>query len=137
MCQCGCGEFPVTNGYQLPDGKVVGYGVYRGCEDCYAGPGVSFYVFPNKKSQWLREAKIEPYKPDEDGGNKGYGISVSFFEVRDLREALKTMEPLYKNSEFGDQTLDEWIEENGLEMMQKAMKMFAKRCGEMQEGRSL
>jgi len=37
------------------------------------------------------------------------------------------MEPMYKNSEFGDQTLDEWLEENGLEMMQKAMKIFTDR----------
>lgn len=129
MCQCGCGEFPITEAYKLPKGEVVGIGTYQGCSDCFAGPGFAIYVFPSKRSgkEWLREAKLQEYTPNEFGGNGGQGISLSLFEVRDLREALKTMEPLYKNSEFGDQTLDEWLEENGLEMMQKAMKLFAKR----------
>jgi len=129
MCQCGCGEFPITEAYKLPKGEVLGIGFYRGCEDCFAGPGVAVYVFPSRRAgkEWLRDVKVEDYKPDEFGGNGGRGISLSFFEVQDLREAIKTMEPMYKNSEFGDQTLDEWLEENGLEMMQKAMKIFTDR----------
>ena len=129
MCQCGCGEFPITDAYKLPKGEIVGIGTYRGCSDCFAGPGFAVYVFPSKHAgkEWLREARMEDYKPNEFGGNGGRGISLSLFEIRDLCEALKTMEPLYKDSEFGDQTLNEWLEENGLEMLQKAMKLFTER----------
>jgi len=86
------------------------------------------YVYPDDKSEWLEGAKIEAYKPDEFGGNSGYGISISFFEVRDLIKAATA---------FGDyegyNSVEEWLEENGLQMMQDAMQLFEKRCEELRK----
>jgi hypothetical protein len=136
VCQCGCGEFPVENAYTLPSGEIVGYGIYRGCEDCYAGPGVSVYVYPNEESEWLRDAKIESYEPDEFGGNKGYGISVSFFEVCDLIKAATEIGGDFEKT-HGYETVAEWLEDNGLRMMQDAMRLFEKRCAELAKDRKV
>lgn len=130
MCQCGCGEFGLENAYKLPSGEVVGYGVYRGCEDCHAGPGVSVYVYPDEKSEWLTGVKIEPYEPNDFGGNKGYGISVSFFEVRDLIKAATEIGGNFEKT-HGYETVAEWLEDNGMRMMQDAMRLFEKRAKEL------
>ncbi len=82
MGQCGCGDIPVENAFQLPSGEVVGYALYRGCDECFAGPAVDIFIYPNNTSEWARDAKIENFKPDEYGGNEGRGIPITFFEVR-------------------------------------------------------
>lgn len=126
MGQCGCGETVPENGFKLPSGLVVAYDVYRGCRDCFSGPAVCIYVYPNAKSEWLQHAKIEPYKPDEYGGNHGHGIPVSLFEVEDLINAAKAIGEL-KTSRDGYLTFADWLEDNGLRMMQDAMRLFTAR----------
>jgi len=132
MCQCGCGEFPVTQAYRLPKGQVVGIGIYRGCSDCFAGPGIAVYVYPSKRAgkEWLEGAKMEDYKPDEYVGNHGRGISLSFFEVRDLIEAAKAIGTRLEGDGW-EMTIEEWLEENGLQMMQDAMELFERRIAEL------
>jgi len=134
MCQCGCGEFPVTEAYRLPKGQVIGIGIYRGCSDCFAGPGIVVYVYPSKRAgkEWLEGAKMQDYKPDEYGGNHGCGISLSFFEARDLAEAAKQI-GTELSGEGWEMTIEEWLEENGLQMMQDAMRLFEQRCKEREE----
>jgi len=112
----------------------VGIGIYRGCEDCFAGPGVSIYVFPSKRSgkEWLRDAKMEDYKPDEYGGNSGRGISLSFFEVEDLVEAAKKIGTEIQGEDW-EMSVEEWLEENGLQMMQDAMRLFDKRIEKLRK----
>jgi hypothetical protein len=123
MCQCGCGEFGVAKAFRLPDGKVVAYGIYRGCRDCFNGPGISIYVYPDDKSEWLEGVKIQPYTPNEYGG---VGIPISFFEVSDLIAAAKKLGGIELEEE-GYHSFDEWLDENGLRMMQDGMKIFDKR----------
>lgn len=132
MCQCGCGEFPVTHAYELPSGEVIGYGIYRGCSDCFSGPGVSFYVYPNAKSEWPEQAKMESYAPDEYGGNQGTGIAVSFFEVRDLIKATKEIGGELSDDAYS--SVEEWLEDYGLQMMQRAMELFTERCAKLTKG---
>lgn len=132
MCRCGCGEFPVTEAYHLPKGDVIGIGIYEGCADCFVGPGISVYVYPSRRSgkEWLEGAKTQDYKPDEYGGNSGSGISLSFFEVRDLVAAAKEI-GTQLHGEGWEMTVEEWLEENGLQMMQDAMKLFKTRVNEL------
>ena len=68
MGQCGCGDTYIEHAYELPAGHVVAYDVYHGCSECFSGPGLNIYVYPDRKSEWLRTAKIEPFEPDEFGG---------------------------------------------------------------------
>lgn len=138
MGQCGCGETNPERGFKLPSGAVVAYDIYRGCDGCFRGPAVSVYVYNNGKSEWLRHAKVEPYKPDEYGGNHGHGICFGLFEVSDLRaEAVE----LTKEGSIGrrqDQyaSLDDWLEDYGLRLIQGAMRRFSKRDEEMEAERN-
>lgn len=132
MGQCGCGELPVENAYKLPSGEVIGIAIYRGCDDCHAGPAVDVFVYPDAKSEWVRDAKIEKYKPDEYGGNHGRGIPISFFEVRDLVAAAKEIGTQIRGEDW-EMSVEEWLEENGLQMMQDAMRLFEKRVEELKK----
>ena len=126
MCQCGCGDTNIDKGFRLPSGEIVAYDVYHGCAECFAGPGVTFYVYPNKKAIWLEGVDIEKYQPDENGGNQGGGIAVSFFEVNDLVEAAKEIGDTELNAQ-GYDSVEDWLSDFGLDMMQKAMQKFAER----------
>lgn len=126
MGQCGCGDVPVENAFKLPSGEVIGYFVYRGCDECFAGPAIDIFVYPNAKSEWVRDAKIESYKPDEYGGNGGHGIPIALFEVRDLIEAAKKIGGT-ELSKDGYESVEDWLSDYGLQMMQDAMRLFEKR----------
>lgn len=135
MGQCGCGEVPIENAYRLPKGQVVAYHVYHGCEDCFSGPGISIYVYPNSKSEWLDRSKIEDFTPDEYGGNSGHGISLGLFEVDDLRAESVD---LSKEAGIGRgrddyASLDDWLADFGLRLIQGAMDRFTKRMDKMQK----
>lgn len=131
MCQCGCGEFGTEKAYKLPSGEVIAYGIYEGCSDCFAGPGISIYAYPDATSEWIEDTPIEDYKPDEFGGNHGHGISLSFFEVRDFIKAAQEIGGTSLD-EDGYNSVEDWLEENGLEMMQKAMKKFKERIEKLE-----
>lgn len=129
MGQCGCGEVPIENAVKLPKGEVVAYHVYRGCADCFSGPGISIYVYPNTKSEFLEHAKIDDFTPDEFGGNHGYGISFGLFEVKDL--CAESVE-LQKEARIGRgrddyRSLDDWLSDYGLRLIQGAMRRSAER----------
>ena len=136
MGQCGCGDTCIERGYRLPDGTVVAYDVYRGCQDCNPGPGISIFAFPSAESgrMWLDEAKIEPYTPDEFGGNHGHGISFGLFDVQDLRAEAKEIVAVesgeIRADEDGYTTLDDWLSDFGLMLIQGAMRRYSKRIAE-------
>lgn len=134
MCQCGCGDTNLEKGYELPDGTIVAYDIYRGCRDCNPGPGISIYAYPNRKAgrMWLSGVKIEKYTPDEFGGNHGFGISFGLFEVEDLaaeaNEIVSTESgPIDPDSEDSYETVEAWLEDFGLRMVQGAMRRYADR----------
>jgi hypothetical protein len=122
VCQCGCGDTEIDKAYALPDGTVVAYDIYQGCKDCFSGPGVAVYLYPNRKSEWLRDVKIGKFKPDEYGGNGGMGISVGLFDVEDLKAEADELEGI---ENYAD--LSEWLDEFGLDLIQGAMRRFQKR----------
>jgi hypothetical protein len=132
MCQCGCADTWIDKAFKIPSGVVVAYDVYYGCRECFAGPGLTIYVYPNAKSEWIRDVKIEPYIPDEYGGESGHGIPVSFFEVQDLVKAAESIGGT-KLEEDGYDSVTAWLEDYGLEMMQDAMRLFTERVKKLNE----
>jgi len=128
MGQCGCGDSDIDRAYELPNGNVVAYDVYHGCRDCHAGPAVSVSIFDNRKAIWLDRVKIEKYKPTEDGGNDGRGIGIAFFEVEDLIKAAQAIGGTsLEEDEDGYPSVEDWLADNGLEMMQDAMDLYRAR----------
>ncbi len=129
MCQCGCGEIPIENGAVLPNGSVVAYGIYRGCDTCFSGPAVTVSVFNNARSEWLMHAKLEDFVPDEDGGNHGRGINVGLFEVQDLKAESIELSKEAKVARGGDNyaTIADWLDDFGLRLVQGAMRRFDQR----------
>jgi hypothetical protein len=130
MCQCGCSNPYIEHAYELPNRQVVAYDVYHGCDQCFSGPGLNIYVYPNKKSEWLRSAKIEQFKPDEYGGDGGSGIAINFFEVTDLKAEANEMEQQGCTIGPADNqyaTLQDWLDDFGLDLIQGAMRRFQKR----------
>lgn len=145
MCQCGCGDTNLEKGYELLGGTVVAYDIYRGCRDCNPGPGISIYAYPNRKvgRMWLSGVKIEQYTPDEFGGNHGYGISFGLFEVEDLiaeaKEIVATESGevgLLKDEDEDDYlSLEDWLSDYGLMMVQGAMRRYRTRMEKAAEAR--
>lgn len=128
MGQCGCGDSRIDHAYELPSGNVVAYDVYHGCSSCHAGPAVSVSVFDNRNAIWLDGVKIEKLTPTEDGGNDGRGIGIAFFEVSDLIAAAKEIGGTsLEEDEDGYPSVEDWLADNGLRMMQDAMYLFTER----------
>jgi hypothetical protein len=129
MGQCGCGDTSIDQAFKLPSGIILATDVYRGCRECHEGPGVSVYVYPSRKAgrMWLDGIKAEAFVPDEYGGNSGKGIAVGLFEVRDLREAARGIDAKIGDGENDYATIDDWLHDFGLQMVQDAMSIFRKR----------
>lgn len=129
MGQCGCGDVYIENAYELPGGQVVAYDIYQGCRDCFSGPGLNIYVYPNRKSEWLETAKIESFQPDQFGGARGAGISVGLFEVADLISEAKELTEIGSIGEGPEDyaNLGDWLDDFGLELIQGAMRRFHER----------
>ena len=88
---------------------------------------------------WLDGAKIEKYIPDDFGGNHGFGISFGLFEVKDLEAEAK--EIIAKESGEidpdgeGYTTIQDWLNDFGLVMIQGAMRRYPKRIKEEEKKR--
>lgn len=132
MGHCGCGDTCLDKAYKLPDGKILAYQIYQGCSKCFAGPGVAFYAYPDGKSPWLRLVKPEAFEPSEEGGNSGYGISIGLFEVEDLLAEAKHLEQQGRVGADEDDyaTVQDWLGDFGLELIQGAMRRFQKRIAQ-------
>jgi hypothetical protein len=143
MGQCGCGDTHIEKGYELPDGTVLAYDIYHGCKDCNPGPGISIYAYPSRESgrMCLHGVKIEKFEPSEFGGNEGRGISFGLFEVQDLMAEAKEIVAI-ESGEIGPDedsyaTIQDWLHDFGLEMVQGAMRRYAKRIEEERRRRAL
>lgn len=137
MCQCGCGDTNVEQAFQLPNKNVIGIQTYRGCEDCHSGPGFMAYLFtPKGAREWVPQwVKREPIQFDEFGGRDGLGISVGLFEIQDLQAAAKELEAQQAIEEWGGD-FEEWLGDEGLRWIQRAMDLFTERVKAMQAERA-
>ncbi len=119
MCQCGCGDTAIERAFKVDRGPTIGYQVYRGCKDCHAGIGVDLYFYNSEGARdWCRGSVTEKApKGDEYGGNNGAGIALPLFDVADLVEESKSLEPI---SEYD--SLADWLEDFGLDLIQGALR---------------
>jgi len=127
MCQCGCGEMPIEKAYALTRRCVLGIKVYEGCRDCFPGLAVDISVFNSAGVEWLdhfeREEIDRTVKPDEYGGNGGRGIPVPIIDVECLRDQAREL--VKADPIKGYRTLDAWLEEYGLALLQGAARKFS------------
>ena len=133
MGECGCGMRPFDMALKLKRNVVLGIRVYDGCRDCFAGIGVDISAFTSAKSEFLESAgERDAMPPDEFGGNGGSGYAVGLFEVCDLVSAAGAIEesgcPLDEYATLGD-----WLDDNGLDLIQRAHRSFLKRMRKLKE----
>lgn len=137
MGQCGCGDSGVERAYRLRPGVILGYRLYRGCRDCFAGPAVDITIWNSGRNMFLDGLKIEEGpKPDEYGGDGGMGLAFPLFEVEDIIAQLTEMQitrDIDKSGRTGYPTVEEWMEDYGLEMLQGALRRFQERMRKMKE----
>lgn len=136
MGQCGCATFGVEKGFNLPDGTELTYLIYHGCPECFPGIAVDVSLFA-PGNEWTEGYELKKITPDEYGGhyedpNQQLGIPIPLFEVRDLVEAAReiggTNCSIFQD---GQVSIEEWLEENGLQMLRKALDLFEKRMKDM------
>ncbi len=130
MCQCGCGDTSIERAFKIERGPTIGYQLYRGCADCHQGIGVDL-LFYNRAGvkDWV-SCKVEAApKADEYGGNKGSGVAIPLFEVKDLIAASKdpTIDPGPIGPRSGYRTVAEWLEDHGLRLIQGALQRARER----------
>ena len=140
MGECGCGNDVGDRAVRLPNGVVIVFGVYRGCENCFDGPGYALFFFdtPTHANNAFPYLKQERLKPDEYGGHEGAGIGAGLFENCDLCAAAAE---LWKQGSIGEdmdqhETLADWLEDFGLELIRGAMSRFDARLKKRQEAKA-
>lgn len=124
MGVCGCGEYIPSMQYAIR-GCVVGIVVYPGCDYCEDMIGVDPYFY-TKGSEFIVDHETRKVTPDEYGGEGSAAIPI--FAVQDIREAAKRIgDPIHPGDEDSCQTLDEWLDEYGLQLLQDAIRICAAR----------
>ena len=123
MCQCGCGDTYIDRAFKIDRGPTVAYQLYRGCGECHPGIGVMLSFFNREGArEWVRgSAETIPVKPDDSGGNCGE-FNIPIFEVSDLVAASEEMGPSLIGKKHGYANLQDWLEDNGLELIQTAIR---------------
>jgi hypothetical protein len=129
MCQCGCGDFDSDLALRVSTRSVMSLRVYRGCADCHEGIALDLSFFDKEGvKDWLSHCKIESApKPDRSGGNDGMGVNFPLFEVRDMIEAAKREGPSMIGKRDGYKDLTDWLKENGLRLIQDALRIAQER----------
>lgn len=124
MGTCGCGEYFPSMQYSIR-GCVVGIVLYPGCDYCQDMIGVDPYFY-TKDSEFIGGHETRKVTPDEYGGEGAQAIPI--FAVEDIREAAKRIAaPIDPNKEDAYETLDEWLADHGLEVLQSAIRICAER----------
>lgn len=140
MCQCGCGDNPHDWKFQVRRGVTLAVGTYRGCDYCDTGLAVEIGLFTPKGKEWYRYLEdCGAFTPNEYGGQVegwgGPGLIIPVVGKDDLIAAAKLMEkedgvPLTFSGDEDDYTsITEWLEEFGLELLQKAHRLRMKEWG--------
>jgi hypothetical protein len=142
MGACGCGEGIEDHAVKLPDGTIVAYGVYPGCDGCHDGLGFSmrFYDTEEHYDTYAASNRMESIIPDCDGGNEGFGVALSVMGVDDLVQAAAGLEAdgcLVGEDEECYESIADWMRDNGLRLIQDAIRRHAKSRRGLMDGRQL
>ncbi len=131
MCQCGCGEGPIEQAFELTRRCVLGIKVYDGCAECFPGLAVDLSVFNSANVEWLEHLKSQrkidsSVKPNEYGGtNPACGIPIPIIDVDSIRAQVVEMEADEVLEDYD--SLADWLADYGLELLQGAARRFAKK----------
>jgi hypothetical protein len=119
MCECGCGEMVPYEILDI-DGKVMVVEIYRGCEDCDTGLMVSLNLFSSENATEQNLIPTKKFELDKFGwAQNNYPIVGK----TDLIEAAKQMSADADFGEDGYESMTEWLEERGLELLQTALRL--------------
>ncbi len=120
MGACGCGDANFDRGFRLPDGTTIGIEVYRGCRYCATGPGVTVAAFDAKGAhEWMDGVECPVMVPDEYGGDDRYALAVCLFDMADLLAECREIEAEVPIADY--ESVADWLEDNGLQLIQGAM----------------
>lgn len=124
MGQCGCGDYQPARQYRVK-GCVVGVELYPGCDYCTDQVSVAVHLF-TPSSPFAGSHKTETVQPDDDGACLP---AIPVLSVADLRAAFKAMECQYDPADpDGYATLDDYLHDYGLRIVQEAIRLCAQRC---------
>ena len=126
MCQCGCADYSPEIQYKLR-GCVVGVQLYKGCQYCTDQMAVVLEFF-TPQSAWVKDYtdKNVSVTQDEDGAQLP---AIPIMAVQDLRAAFKGMPDQYDpTNPDGWPTLDDYLSDFGLEILQSAVRICTDRC---------
>lgn len=120
MGECGCGETVPYKILQIDD-KVLVVEIYRGCEYCDTGLIVTLHLNTAESAaewDWEPDTKLEP----DDYGHAQ--VDFPLLGKDDLVEAAKRMNAdAMFGGEDGYETLTDWLSDNGLELLQTALRL--------------
>lgn len=128
MGECGCGEMTPDWVVQIGD-KVMAIEVYPGCQDCGTGLMVALNLFTPERSKDFLLEPTEKFDVDE----YGYGnYSIPVIGSEDLVEVVRDME---KNGDplTDYDCLSDWLEDNALEILQKAQSIRMQKTRESEK----
>ena len=122
MGQCGCGDFSPTAVYAVK-GCDVAVEVFNGCRDCDAPIALRVNFF-TKRAPFMRGSMVERVTPDEFGA----GLPrIPIFHLDDLRQAFREAAPFDPTDEDNYETIDDYLADHGLRIVQRAMEICAER----------
>lgn len=132
MCECGCADFSPYRSYKVGKNILV-LEIYPGCENCDNPLGITLAIFtPSEAKHWLTEPSPE-FKPDQYGSKELY---FSLIGKDDLIQAAKDIV-----AENGDPIEDEgyanlvdWLEDDGLDLLQRALRIRLEKEEKTKEG---
>ena len=124
MGGCGCGDFQDDVAFEIRPDVVISIGTYPGCQDCDEGPGVTVHFWDSPSADFLDGVQRLPMKPNEFGGNEGFGHAVVLFQLEDLISAAKELADDNAISPEGEDSysnLAEWLQDNGHQLIKDAI----------------
>ncbi|MCA9375391.1 hypothetical protein KC622_03610, partial [Candidatus Dojkabacteria bacterium] len=119
MGECGCGEMRPYRVFNV-SGNTLATEIYRGCE--YCGTGIAFclyYFTPNGISDFFNPEDEEVLIPDEFGNM----VEFPIISKEDLIKSAKQMELDEAIGDKGYESVTDWLEDNGLEFLQRALNI--------------
>lgn len=137
MGACGCGDNPPREIYQVGRGQFLGLAPYLGCSYCDTGIGYDLTFLDEKGlKDWADGVPTEKIDFDEFGGTNN-GLMLGCIGADELRKAaralVETQEIDGTLEEYG--TIDDWLSDFGLRLLQEAFRIHLKEVAENKEKR--
>lgn len=123
MCECLCSEVRGDLLFTTDRKNFVTVDVYPGCPNCARVIGVDIRVFNKQGAKDFLDGKKGTLVSGDDYGHIPSFRSIPILSVESLIEASKNFEVVI--GEDGWETLGDWLEDNGLALLQSAIRIEA------------